>query len=100
MTDVLSDLHTHSLSVQQDFNLLDEKLNDPKTDDKSSITERMELLEADNHTLKILSNTLEMTVDANVHEYFYDANRALLQQLKFQVTDPRGSFTRLEHELT
>ena len=49
MIDVLFDLHKQCLSVQHDFNLLDEKLNDLKTDSKSYIMERLELVEADIH---------------------------------------------------
>ena len=41
---VISDFSKQRLSVQQDFNLLDGKLNDPETDAKSSIVERLKLL--------------------------------------------------------
>ena len=44
MTVVLSDFCNHRLLVQQDFNLLEMKQNDLKTDDKSSRSERLELL--------------------------------------------------------
>ena len=41
-----------------------------------------------------------MTVDANVNGYFSDADRVSLQQLKFQVIDPSGYFSKLEYDLT
>ena len=41
---VISDFSKQRLSVQQDFNLLDGKLNYFKTDAKASIVERLEIL--------------------------------------------------------
>ena len=51
ITAVLSDSHKPRISVQQDFNLLVDKLNDLKNDAKSSIIERLELVEAYIHAL-------------------------------------------------
>ena len=40
-----------------------------------------------------------MKVGANICESFFDADRISIQQIQFQVTDPHGSFAKLEHEL-
>ena len=41
-----------------------------------------------------------MKVEDNIHEAFSDSDQMSLQQIQFQVTDPCGSFSKLEHELT
>jgi hypothetical protein len=50
--------------------------------------------------LKIRLNDLEITVDSNIHELLWNVDHTMLEQLKFQVTDPCGSIAKLEHELT
>ena len=63
-------------------------------------TDTIKLVEAEIYALKSRFNTLEMKVEASLHESFPDADCASLQQLQFQVTDNRGSFAKLEHQLT
>ena len=41
-----------------------------------------------------------MKVNLNIQESFSDADGTSLQQLQFQVTDPRNYFAKLEHEMT
>ena len=41
-----------------------------------------------------------MKFNANHHEAFSDADCTSLQKLQFHLTDPCGSFAKLEHELT
>ena len=52
------------------------------------------------YALKSRFKTLKIKVDANPHEAFSDADRTSLQHIQFQVTDPHGSFAKLEHDLT
>ena len=60
----------------------------------------IKLVEVEIHDLKSRFNNIEMKVDANICEAFYDANLTSLQQLHFQITDHCGSVTKLEHEIT
>ena len=60
----------------------------------------IKLGEADIYDIKSRSNTLEMKVEANLHESFSEADCTSLKQLWFQITEPRGYFAKLEHELT
>ena len=46
---------------------------------RDSATVTIKLLEAEIHALKSRFNTLEMRIEANLHESFSDFNRTLLQ---------------------
>ena len=63
--------------------------------DSSTVT--IKLVESEIYALKSRFNTLEMKVEANLHESFSDNDHTSLQQL--QVTCPRGFFVKLEHKL-
>ena len=60
----------------------------------------IKLVESDIYALKIRFNTLMIKFDANLPDAFSDADCTSLKQIQFQVTDPRGSFSKLEHKLT
>ena len=67
---------------------------------QDSATVTINLVEADIYALKIRFNTLNMKVKSNIHKYLSDADRTSFKNLQFQLTHPRGSFAKLEHELT
>ena len=63
-------------------------------------TVNIKLLEAEIYALKSSFNTLDMKVEAILHESFSDTDCTSLQHLQFHLTDPHSYFAMLEHELT
>ena len=58
-------------------------------------TVTIKLVESEVYALKRIFSTLKMKANANLHESLSDADCTSLQQLQFQVTDPRGYFANL-----
>jgi hypothetical protein len=66
----------------------------------SSLVSHIRVTTVDFQALKRIFNALETTVGVKLREAFFYSDRTSLELVQFQVSDPRGSFAKLEHELT